>query len=80
VFELDSICARCRRQQIRFSSNRQLADDPRWLSVVDHPAQIVRTGRKHGPGLIILGTVHLIRRGMFLGASSVYESLLTNYN
>ncbi|KAF7164423.1 hypothetical protein CNMCM6106_000975 [Aspergillus hiratsukae] len=57
VFELDSICARCRRQQIRFSSNQQPADDPRWLSVVDHPAQIVRTGRKHGPGLIILALI-----------------------
>jgi surfeit locus 1 family protein len=56
VFKLDSICARCRTQQIRFQSQfNQMADDPRWLSVVDHPAQIVRTGRKHGPGLIILG-------------------------
>lgn len=32
-----------------------MGDDQRWLSVVDHPAQIVRAGRKHGPGLIILG-------------------------
>ena len=40
--------------QVRFF-NGQMGDDPRWLSVVDHPAQIVRTGRKHGPGLIILG-------------------------
>ena len=56
ALKLDSICARCRQHQIRFSSsNRQLADDPRWLSVVDHPAQVVRAGRKHGPGLIILG-------------------------
>jgi surfeit locus 1 family protein len=56
AFKLDSICARCRRQQIRFYNNNQVGDDARWLSVVDHPAQIVRTGRKHGPGLIILGT------------------------
>ncbi|KAL1995494.1 hypothetical protein VTN49DRAFT_1681 [Thermomyces lanuginosus] len=61
----NSICARCRRQQLlqtqfqqlRFNSNRQLADDPRWISVVDHPAKIVRTGRKHGPGLIILALI-----------------------
>ena len=32
-----------------------MADDPNWVSVVDQPARIVRTGRKHGPGLIILG-------------------------
>lgn len=55
ALKLDSICARCRQHQIRYSSNRQLADDPRWISVVDHPAQVVRAGRKHGPGLIILG-------------------------
>lgn len=51
--KFDSICARCRRQQVR--SYQNMADDPRWLSVVDNPARIVRTGRKHGPGLIILG-------------------------
>ncbi|KAL5358207.1 SURF1 family-domain-containing protein [Aspergillus floccosus] len=61
VFKLDSICARCRTQQIRFQSQfNQMADDPRWLSVVDHPAQIVRTGRKHGPGLIILALIPII--------------------
>ncbi|KAA8645656.1 cytochrome oxidase assembly protein SHY1 [Aspergillus tanneri] len=60
IFKLDSICARCRRQQIRFYSSRQLADDPRWLSVVDHPARIVRTGNKHGPGLIILALIPIV--------------------
>lgn len=54
AFKLDSICARCRRQQVRFNSS-QPGDDARWLSVVDNPSQIVRTGNKHGPGLIILG-------------------------
>ncbi|KAL1998606.1 hypothetical protein VTN02DRAFT_5910 [Thermoascus thermophilus] len=34
-----------------------MADDPRWISVVDHPSQIVRTGQKHGPGLIILALI-----------------------
>ncbi|KAL2816902.1 SURF1 family-domain-containing protein [Aspergillus granulosus] len=62
VFKLDSICARCRRQQmqVRFFNGQQMGDDPRWLSVVDHPAQIVRTGRKHGPGLIILALIPII--------------------
>lgn len=32
-----------------------MADDPRWVSMVDQPPQIVRVGQKHGPGLIILG-------------------------
>ncbi|KAJ9210699.1 hypothetical protein DTO166G4_7659 [Paecilomyces variotii] len=49
---------RSRQPQIRQSSGpRQLADDPRWISVVDNPSRIVRTGRKHGPGLIILALI-----------------------
>ncbi|CEL07788.1 Putative Mitochondrial protein Surfeit 1/SURF1/SHY1 [Aspergillus calidoustus] len=62
AFKLDSICTRCRRQQmqVRFFNGQQVGDDQRWLSVVDHPAQIVRTGRKHGPGLIILALIPII--------------------
>ncbi|RDW86165.1 cytochrome oxidase assembly protein SHY1 [Aspergillus mulundensis] len=62
TLKLDSICARCRRQQIqvRFFNGQQMGDDQRWLSVVDHPARIVRTGRKHGPGLIILALIPII--------------------
>ncbi|KAL3466779.1 SURF1 family-domain-containing protein [Aspergillus heterothallicus] len=62
AFKLDSVCARCRRQQlqVRFFNGQQMGDDARWLSVVDHPAQIVRTGRKHGPGLIILALIPII--------------------
>ncbi|BCS22921.1 cytochrome oxidase assembly protein SHY1 [Aspergillus puulaauensis] len=62
AFKLDSICARCRRQQtqVRFFNGQQMGDDQRWLSVVDHPAQVVRTGRKHGPGLIILALIPII--------------------
>ncbi|PGG97317.1 hypothetical protein AJ79_09248 [Helicocarpus griseus UAMH5409] len=52
----DSICARCwRKQQVRFA--HQPADDPSWMSVVDNPAKLVKTGRKHGPGLIILAII-----------------------
>ncbi|KAL4997619.1 SURF1 family-domain-containing protein [Aspergillus recurvatus] len=60
--KLDSVCARCRRQQmqVRYFNGQQMGEDPRWLSVVDHPAQIVRTGRKHGPGLIILALIPII--------------------
>ncbi|PWY79433.1 COX1 assembly protein Shy1 [Aspergillus sclerotioniger CBS 115572] len=58
----DSLCTRCllRRQQLRFYNNNQFSDDQRWLSVVDHPSQVVRTGRKHGPGLIILALIPII--------------------
>ncbi|KAK2783263.1 surf-like protein [Onygenales sp. PD_12] len=52
----DSICARCwRKQQVRFAHNP--ADDPSWMSVVDNPATLVKTGNKHGPGLIILALI-----------------------
>lgn len=34
---------------------RQPADDPGFTSIVDNPPELVRTGRRHGPGLIILG-------------------------
>ena len=32
------------------------ADDPDFLSVVDNPPILVKSGRQHGPGLIILGS------------------------
>lgn len=31
------------------------AEDPNFVSIVDHPPRLVRAGRKHGPGLIVLG-------------------------
>ncbi|PWY82255.1 hypothetical protein BO70DRAFT_362176, partial [Aspergillus heteromorphus CBS 117.55] len=58
---LNSICFRCRRQQIRFYNN---GDGQQWLSVVDNPAKIVRTGRNHGPGLIILALIPIIAFGL----------------
>lgn len=46
--------AKCRTQQFRnISQSRSLANG---LNVVDHPARLVRVNKKHGPGLIILGT------------------------
>ncbi|BDD63338.1 hypothetical protein MAP00_008240 [Monascus purpureus] len=55
---LDSTCAGCCTQQRR--AYQQMADDPRWVSMVDQPPQIVRVGQKHGPGLIILALIPLI--------------------
>ena len=31
------------------------ADDPNFISIVDNPPTLIRSGRRHGPGLIILG-------------------------
>lgn len=31
------------------------ANDPSFFSIVDNPPNLVKSGRKHGPGLIILG-------------------------
>lgn len=30
-------------------------DDPDFVSIIDGPPQIIRSGKRHGPGLIILG-------------------------
>ncbi|KAL1959601.1 hypothetical protein VTO42DRAFT_1636 [Malbranchea cinnamomea] len=54
--KVQSICAQCRKMQVRFAHN-PAEDDPNWISVADHPPQLVRTGRKHGPGLIILALI-----------------------
>ncbi|KAF4309537.1 Surfeit locus 1 [Botryosphaeria dothidea] len=49
-------------QQRRFQSTQQTpgpqpGDDPSFSSIVDQPAQLVKTGRKHGPGLIVLALI-----------------------
>ncbi|KAI1748817.1 SURF1 family-domain-containing protein [Xylaria castorea] len=38
---------------------RQPGDDPNFTSILDHPPELVRTGRRHGPGLIILALIPL---------------------
>jgi|SRR3569833_7082 len=46
------------RRPLHTTASRQSsqpADNPNFTSIVDNPAEIVRTGRRHGPGLIILG-------------------------
>lgn len=37
--------------------NRQPAEDPNFTSILDNPPELMRTGRKHGPGLIILAII-----------------------
>lgn len=41
------------------------AEDPNWTSIVDNPAKLVRTGGKHGYGLIILGTESISETACF---------------
>ncbi|KAH8882677.1 hypothetical protein GQ53DRAFT_753474 [Thozetella sp. PMI_491] len=36
---------------------RQAADEPGFTSILDNPPELVRSGRKHGPGLIILAII-----------------------
>ena len=49
------ICPKCKRPspfQRRYAHTP--ADDPYFQSIVDNPAVLVRSGQKHGPGLIVL--------------------------
>ncbi|OTA56843.1 SURF1-domain-containing protein [Hypoxylon sp. EC38] len=38
-------------------SQRPPAEDPAFTSILDNPPELVRTGRRHGPGLIILAVI-----------------------
>lgn len=46
-------CRQISKSSLRF---KQAGDDPNFVSIADNPAVLVRTGRRHGPGLILLGT------------------------
>ncbi|KAL2023514.1 hypothetical protein VTK56DRAFT_2122 [Thermocarpiscus australiensis] len=48
---------------------KQAADDPDFTSIVDNPPELVRTGRRHGPGLIILAIIPVT--AFFLGTWQV---------
>ncbi|KND92867.1 Cytochrome oxidase assembly protein shy1 [Tolypocladium ophioglossoides CBS 100239] len=39
------------------SDKPQPVDDPNFISILDAPPQIVRAGRRHGPGLILLALI-----------------------
>ncbi len=52
----DTTAARRRLSQTpRRRRAKQPAEEADFTSVLDHPPQLVRTGRRHGPGLLILG-------------------------
>ncbi|KAI0509244.1 SURF1 family-domain-containing protein [Xylaria bambusicola] len=36
---------------------RQPGDDPNFTSILDNPPELVRAGRRHGPGLIVLALI-----------------------
>lgn len=48
-------CPECRHISRTAIRRRQAADDPNFLSILDNPPNIVRSGKRHGPGLIVLG-------------------------
>ncbi|KAH8802781.1 COX1 assembly protein-like protein Shy1 [Xylogone sp. PMI_703] len=47
----------CRQISKTSRQLRQAADDPNFRSIIDNPPTLVRTGRKHGPGLIVLALI-----------------------
>jgi len=54
----------CRFMSTSSPRARQPADDPNFMSIVDNPPNLVRTGRRHGPGLIILALIPLTALGL----------------
>ncbi|KAL1837065.1 hypothetical protein VTJ49DRAFT_4317 [Mycothermus thermophilus] len=53
----------------RRPQRKQAADDPNFVSIVDNPPELVRAGRRHGPGLIILAIIPVT--AFFLGCWQV---------
>ncbi len=52
-------CSACRyiSKSARVRNERQAADHPNFESIVDKAPTLIRSGKRHGPGLIILGNV-----------------------
>lgn len=48
-------CLACRYISNTAPRPVQPADDPSFVSIVDNPPNLIRTGKRHGLGLIILG-------------------------
>lgn len=57
------------RTSHRANEPRQPADDPNFHSILDNPTTLVRAGRRHGPGLIILAIIPVT--AFFLGSWQV---------
>ncbi|KAI6711032.1 hypothetical protein JHW43_006461 [Diplocarpon mali] len=53
-------CPACRHiSQSAPRAKAQPADNPEFMSIVDNPPTLVRAGKRHGPGLIILALIPL---------------------
>lgn len=50
-----SRCPACGFSRSARRPKAQAADDPNFISIVDNPPNLIRAGRRHGPGLIVLG-------------------------
>ena len=53
-----SRCPQCRHVSQSSRRAAQPADDPNFMSIVDNPPTLVRAGKRHGPGLIVLGRIY----------------------
>lgn len=47
------MCRNCWRQQTRRINHG--ADSSSFKSILDNPPQLMRSGKQHGPGIILLG-------------------------
>ncbi|RFU28136.1 hypothetical protein B7463_g8193, partial [Scytalidium lignicola] len=47
----------CRQISKTSRQLRQAGDDPNFTSIIDNPPNLVRAGRRHGPGLIVLALI-----------------------
>lgn len=52
------------------------ADDPNFQSILDAPPRIVRAGRRHGPGIVLLGRHALDSQAIIVSVS--YASFLVS--
>ncbi|KAH7333452.1 COX1 assembly protein-like protein Shy1 [Rhexocercosporidium sp. MPI-PUGE-AT-0058] len=50
-------CPACRHISSTPRAKAQPADNPDFMSIVDNPPNLVRSGKRHGPGLIILALI-----------------------
>ncbi|CZS98233.1 related to SURF1 protein [Rhynchosporium agropyri] len=50
-------CPACRHISSTPRAQAQPADNPDFMSIVDNPPNLVRSGKRHGPGLIILALI-----------------------
>ncbi len=47
-------CPECKKSPFQRRYAHTPADDPYFQSIVDNPPMLVKSGQKHGPGLIVL--------------------------